>query len=97
MQLEDFLVRQLGVLGDVTERGHHEVAGRVWVLVQQAEGGLAAVDDEAVGLRRGGGAAEDAALFLVGAGDVLEPPRSPQLLHVAEATPYSAAWTTTRR
>ncbi len=87
--------RQLRELRDVPVRSNHQVAGRVRVLVEQAEGLLAALDDEAVGVRCGSCAAEDAAFLLVGAGDVLEPPRSPQLLHVAEATPYSRPWTTT--
>ena len=79
VHLEGFLISQLGVLGDVPVRGDHQVAGRVRVLVQQAERLLAPVDDEALRLRCSGGPAEDAALILVRAGDVFEPPRSPQL------------------
>ena len=76
VQLERFFSVSSENSADVPVRSDHQVAGRVRVLVQQAEGVLTAVDDEAVapGL---GGAAEDAAVLLVGAGDVLEPPRSP--------------------
>ena len=81
VQLERFVLRQLRELAEVPVRSDHQVAGRVRVLVEQAEGVLAAVDDEAVGVGRLSRAAEDAAVLLVGAGDVLQPPRSPELLH----------------
>ena len=58
----------------------HEVACRVGVSVEQDEGVLAAVNDEAVLVPGLGGAAEDAPFLLVRVLDVLEPPRGPESL-----------------
>ena len=87
VDLESLIVRKVGELADVPVGGDHQVAGGVRELVQEHEGALAAVDDEPLLVVAGGRVAEDAARLLVGLGDVLEPPGSPELLrHGREIT-----------
>ena len=73
------LVVELAEVADVPVGGDQEMAGRVGELVQQDERALAAVDDEPLLVGALERAAEDAAVLLVGAADVLEPPRCPEL------------------
>ena len=70
-------IMRLG-LSHVPEGSHHQMAGCVRELVEQGERVLAAVDDEALLVEPLERKAEDAALLLVGAADVLEPPGSPE-------------------
>ena len=73
----------------MTQRRHHQVPGRVRILVQQDERAHAAMDDEQLLVVSVCGGAEDAARLLVRLLDVLEPPGRPQLLrHRGE--PYPA-------
>ena len=80
MDLERLFVRKLGEVADVPVGGDHQMAGGVGELVQQDEGVLAAVDDQALLVVACGRIAEDTAGFLVRLRDVLEPPRRPELL-----------------
>jgi hypothetical protein len=81
MRLDRLCFLEVVERGAVAVRSDHEVTGRVRELVEQDECVLAAVDDE-LGLvfRQSGRAAEDALVSLVRVLDVLEPPRSPELL-----------------
>jgi RTX calcium-binding nonapeptide repeat (4 copies) len=86
MDLQRLVVRQLAEFTNVPVRRHHEVPGRVRVLVDEHHGTPAPVHDERrlviVGLAR---VAEEAAVQLVGLLDVLEPPGRPEgLRHCAE-------------
>ena len=69
---------ELAELARVPHRSDQQVAGRVRELVQQDERALAAVHDQAVLVGPVERGAEEAALLLVGAPDVLEAPRRPQ-------------------
>ena len=82
VELERLGVRQLSQRPNVPERGRHEMAGGVRVLVQQHDRGGSAVHDERVRLRQLASAlvAEDASRQLVRLGDVFETPRRPERL-----------------
>jgi hypothetical protein len=81
VDLEHLTFEELREVADVPVRSHHQVAGCVWVPVDEHERVLPAVDDETFFVVAFGGAAKDAPFLLIGAGDVLEPPRCPELLH----------------
>ena len=79
VDLAGLVVGQLAEVADVAVRGDHEVPRRVGEAVQQGERMVSAVDDECVIAFLGH--AEHAALLLVRALDVFQPPRGPELLH----------------
>src|SRR5580765_6753841 len=98
VDLHELIVVELRELGHVAKWRHHHVARGVRVFVQEAEGRCAAPDDEPVLVGGCSRVAEDASGLLVGAHDVLEAPRRPQLLrHAPEATTYSADGARRRR
>ena len=65
VQLEDFVVLEVGDLTDVANRRNHQVAGRIREAIEQDERTPAAVDDEPLLVVALAGEAEDAALLLV--------------------------------
>ena len=78
VDLESLVVVELCELPEMPHGSDQQVSGRVRELVQQDERVLPAVHDEALLVGALVREAEDAALLLVGAADVLEPPRSPE-------------------
>lgn len=80
MDLDRLVRRQLAELSDMPSRRDQQVTRRVGELVQQGERVRAAANDEPFLVGALERPAEDAALLLVGAADVLEPPRSPEWL-----------------
>src|SRR5207248_3205979 len=86
MRLHDLVVPELAELSGVPVGRDHQMTGGVRELVQQRERGPAAVDDEAVLVAAVERQAKDAALLLVGAAHILEPPRSPERSGHAEAS-----------
>lgn len=89
MNLERLVVGQLTQRADVAARRDDEVAGRVRVLVEDRERDAADVYTErlVLGQTPGGLVAEDAALVLLGALDVLEPPGRPEWLRHSTFVP----------
>ena len=92
VDLERLLFGELTELADVTARRDHEVPGRVRVLVQERERGVAEDDEQR--LVRGDGAcgfvAEHAPDLLARLLDVLESPRRPQGLRHGPFLPLLA-------
>ena len=84
MYLERFRVVELAEVRPVPVRRDHQMPGRVRELVQQHERALAAMHDELLLVVARRGAAEDAAVLLVRALDVLEAPRRPEALHYSQ-------------
>src|SRR5205823_14004243 len=76
-----------GEVGAVPVGGDEQVPGRVREPVQQHERALAAVDDQVLLVVALRGAAKDAAILLVRALHVLEPPGRPEPLHGASLPP----------
>ena len=70
---------ELAELAGVAHGRDQQVARRVRELVQQDERALAPAHDETVFVGAFERTAEDAAVLLVGAADVFEPPGSPEL------------------
>ena len=87
MDLGRLVRAELAELALVPRGRHHQVPGRVRVLVQQHERAPPAVHRERrLVVRRARGAAEQAALQLVRRADVLEAPRRPQRLRHADGS-----------
>ena len=83
MDLQGLVVGELAELSEMTHGGDEQVSRGVGELVQQDERVRPAVHDEAFLVGPLVREAEDAALLLVGAADVLEPPGSPERTHEA--------------
>ena len=78
VDLDGLLVVELGEVADVPHRRDQQVARRVREPVQEDERAPSPVHDEPFLVGALVREAEDAALLLVGAADVLESPRGPQ-------------------
>jgi len=81
MDLESLGLVEIVEVRSMPVRSDEQMTGRIRELVQQHERTLAAPHDEVFLVVALGGAAEDAALLLVGCLDVLEAPRRPQAVH----------------
>ncbi len=78
VNLQGLFVGELRELSEMTHGSNEQMSGRIGELVQEDERVPSSVHDEALVVVALVGEAEDAALLLVGAADVLEPPRSPE-------------------
>jgi Ca2+-binding RTX toxin-like protein len=78
VDLDSLLVVELGEVADVSHRRDQHVARCVRKLVQQDERAVSPVHDEPILVGAVTRDAEDAALLLLSAADVLESPRGPQ-------------------
>jgi len=79
VDLDRLIGLELAELSGMPRGRDQQVPGRIGELVQEHERSIAAVDDEPVLVGAFERAAEDAAVLLVGATDVLESPGSPEL------------------